>query len=48
MNVQLLVDACSLHKELQSWTFLGVNLESVYCAVNVNTFCIYTMQMSDL
>ena len=38
MNVQLLVDAYSLHKELQSRTFLGVNLERVYCAVNINTF----------
>ena len=27
---------------------LGINLERVYCTVNVNTFFIYTVQMSDL
>ena len=45
MNVQLLVDP---YKELQSRMLLGINLERVYCAVNANTFFIYTMQMSDL
>ena len=45
MNVQLLVDP---YKELQRRMLLGINLERVYCAVNVNTFFIYTMQMSDL
>ena len=45
MNLQLLVDP---YKELQSQTLLGINLETVYCAVNVNSFFIYTMQMSDL
>ena len=39
MNVQLLVDP---YKELQSRMLLGINLERVYCAVNVNTFFIYT------
>ena len=37
MNVQLLVDP---YKELQSQTFLGINVERVYCTVNVNTFFI--------
>ena len=37
MNVQLLVDP---YKELQSRMLLGINLERVYCAVNVNTFFI--------
>ena len=45
MNVQPLVDP---YKELLSQTFLGINVERVYCTVNVNTFLIYTMQMSDL
>ena len=47
MNVQLLVDP---YKELQSQTFHGINLETVYWTVywSVNTFFIYTKQMSDL
>ena len=48
MNVQLLVDPYSLYNELQSQTLLGINLERVYCTINVITFFIYTVQMSDL
>ena len=48
MNVQLLVDAYSLYNKLQSRTLLGINLERVYCTVNVITFFIYSVQISDL
>ena len=37
-----------LQRTIQSRTLLGINLERVYCTVNVNTFFIYPTQMSDL
>ena len=43
MNVQLLVDAYSLYKELQSRTLLGINLGTVYCTVMLTHSFFFTL-----